>query len=66
MLPLKAFGERPDTAAQIVQRLRARTQDIPGARVNPVTPGGLGGNDKPVQLVLQGPEYGPLARSPSA
>jgi multidrug efflux pump len=27
-----------------------------------VTPGGLGGNDKPVQLVLQGPEYGPLAR----
>jgi multidrug efflux pump len=62
MLPLKGFGERPDTAAQIVQRLRERTQDIPGARVNPVSPGGLGGNDKPVQLVLQGPEYGPLAQ----
>jgi len=61
MLPLKEFGERPDTAAQIVQRLRTRLQNIPGARVNPFTPGGLGGNDKPVQLVLQGPEYGPLA-----
>jgi multidrug efflux pump len=62
LLPLAAFGERPDTSAQIVQRLRTRVQDIPGARVNPVSPGGLGGNDKPVQLVLQGPEYAPLAR----
>ncbi len=62
MLPLKDWGERPDSANTIVQRLRARVQEIPGARVTPITPGGLGGTDKPVQLVLQGPEYGPLAR----
>jgi multidrug efflux pump len=61
MLPLRDWGERPDTAEQIVQRLRQRTQDIPGARVVPQTPGGLGGNGKPVQLVLQGPEYKQLA-----
>ncbi len=62
MLPMKEWGERPDTTEQIVQRLRQRTQDIPGARVVPQTPGGLGSNGKPVQLVLQGPEYRPLAQ----
>jgi multidrug efflux pump len=61
MLPLKDWGERPDTAQQIVQRLRMRTQDIPGARVIPQTPGGLGGGGKPVQIVLEGPEYAQLA-----
>jgi multidrug efflux pump len=59
---MKEWSERPDTTAQIVQRLRQRTQDIPGARVFPQTPGGLGGNGKPVQVVLQGPEYRPLAQ----
>ena len=62
MLPLKDWGERPDTAQQIVQRLRVRTQDIPGARVIPQTPGGLGGGGKPVQIVLEGPEYAQLAQ----
>ncbi len=60
-MPLKAWGERPDTAAQIVARLQQRTRDIPGARVVPRTPGGLGGSGKPVQLVLQGPEYREVA-----
>jgi multidrug efflux pump len=62
MLPLRPWGDRPDTAAEIVQRLRLRTQDIPGARVVPRTPGGLGGNGKPLQIVLQGPEYQALAK----
>jgi multidrug efflux pump len=61
MLPMKDWSERPDTTAQIVQRLRLRTQDIPGARVVPQSPGGLGSSGKPVQIVLQGPEYRPLA-----
>ncbi len=61
MMPLAMWDERDETAAQIVQRLRARTQDIPGARVFPNTPGGLGGSGKPVQIVLQGPEYRQIA-----
>jgi multidrug efflux pump len=57
MLPLLPWGERPDTAADIVQRMRQKTQDIPGVRVVPRAPGGLGGGGKPVQIVLQGAEY---------
>src|SRR5690606_11067369 len=60
-LPLLPWGERPDTAEQIVARLQQQTRDIPGARVVPRTPGGLGGSGKPVQLVLQGPEYREVA-----
>jgi multidrug efflux pump len=61
MLPLTLWDQRKESAAQIVQRLRLRTQDIPGARVFPNTPGGLGGNGKPLQIVLQGPEYREIA-----
>jgi multidrug efflux pump len=61
MLPLLDWGDRPDSATQIVQRMRMRTQDIPGVRVVPRTPGGLGGNGKPVQIVLQGAEYHQVA-----
>jgi multidrug efflux pump len=61
MMPLTLWDQREESAAQIVQRLRARTQDIPGVRVFPNTPGGLGGNGKPVQVVLQGPEYRQIA-----
>ena len=61
MLPLSLWENRKDSAAQIAQRLRQRTQDIPGARIFANTPGGLGGNGKPVQLVLQGPEYREVA-----
>jgi multidrug efflux pump len=61
LMPLVLWGERKETAAQIVQRLRQRTQDIPGVRVFAATPGGLGGSGKPVQVVLQGPEYGEIA-----
>ena len=61
MLPLTLWENRKESAAQIAQRLRQRTQDIPGARIFANTPGGLGGNGKPVQLVLQGPEYREIA-----
>ena len=61
MLPLALWDERSESAAQILQRLRQRTQDIPGARVFPNAPGGLGGGGKPVQIVLQGSEYQALA-----
>ncbi|HYP79028.1 MAG TPA: efflux RND transporter permease subunit, partial [Steroidobacteraceae bacterium] len=61
LLPLKDWAERPDSAATMVQRLRQRTQNIPGARVIPRTPGGLAGNGKPVQIVLEGPEYRAVA-----
>ncbi len=60
-MPLLPWGERPDSAAEIVQRLRQRTQDIPGVRVVPRTPGGLGGGGKPVQIALQGAEYAQVA-----
>jgi multidrug efflux pump len=61
LLPLKPWSERKDTAAQIVQRMRIKTQDIPGVRVVPRAPGGLGGGGKPVQIVLQGAEYEQVA-----
>jgi multidrug efflux pump len=61
LLPLTLWDQRKDSAAEIAQRLRMRTQDIPGARVFPNTPGGLGGSGKPVQIVLQGPEYREIA-----
>jgi len=62
-LPLKDWGERPDSADTIAQRLRRSTQEIPGARISPsaASRGALGGNGRPVQLVLQGNEYGELA-----
>jgi multidrug efflux pump len=61
MLPMEDWEVRKDSVAQIAARLRARTQDIAGARVIVNTPGGIGGGGKPVQIVLQGPEYAELA-----
>ena len=61
MLPLRNWGERPDAAPEIVRRLAARTEGIPGARIFARTPGGLGGTGKPVQVVLLGPEYHEVA-----
>ncbi|MEY4761475.1 MAG: hypothetical protein RLZZ200_1331 [Pseudomonadota bacterium] len=60
-LPLSLWENRKETAAQIAQRLRQRTQGIAGARILPQSPGGLGGGGKPVQLVLQGAEYRQVA-----
>jgi multidrug efflux pump len=60
-MPLRAWGEREDSAAQIIQRLRLRTQDIHGVRVVPRAPGGLAGGGKPLQIVLQGAEFEQVA-----
>ncbi len=63
-VPLKPWDERPDSAEQIAQRLRQRTQQIPGARIMPsaASRGALGGSGQPVQIVLEGSEYAPLAK----
>ncbi|MFM1887250.1 MAG: hypothetical protein RL026_2407 [Pseudomonadota bacterium] len=61
MLPLEDWEVRKESVAQIAARLRARTQDVAGARVVVNAPGGIGGGGKPVQIVLQGPEYPALA-----
>jgi multidrug efflux pump len=61
MMPLVDWSERKETAQQIIERLRVKTQAIPGARVNPVAPGGLGqrgpGGGAPVRVVIGGPSY---------
>jgi multidrug efflux pump len=61
MMPLVDWGDRKETAQQIVERLRIKTQKIAGARVNPVAPGGLGqrgpGGGAPVRIVIGGPSY---------
>jgi multidrug efflux pump len=61
MMPLVDWGDRKETAQQIVERLRGKTQKIAGARVNAVAPGGLGqrgpGGGAPVRIVIGGPSY---------
>ncbi|MEO7773996.1 MAG: efflux RND transporter permease subunit [Steroidobacteraceae bacterium] len=60
-MPLSLWDKREESAEQIVQRLRVRTADVPGVRVNPIAPrGNFGGYGKPVQIVLQGSEYSEL------
>jgi multidrug efflux pump len=62
MLPLTLWDQRDESAQQIAQRLRIRTSDIPGVRVNPIASRGqFGGQGRPVQIVLQGSEYTELA-----
>jgi multidrug efflux pump len=39
-LPLTLWDQRTDSAQTILQRLRMRTNDVPGVRVNPVAPRG--------------------------
>jgi multidrug efflux pump len=65
MLPLSPWGDREDGAAQIVQRLRQSTNDLPGVRVVVIQPGGMGqrgGPGSPVRLVLGGPTYEELVK----
>ena len=55
MLPLKLWGERPDTAdADRAAAAHAHRRTSPACASSPRTPGGLGGGGKPVQIVLQG------------
>jgi multidrug efflux pump len=63
-LPLKSWGERKDAAPVIAQRLRLQLNDIPGVRVNVISPAslGVGGGGRPVQLVLGGGTYEELVK----
>ncbi len=63
-LPLKSWDERKDAAPVIAQRLRLQLNDIPGVRVNVISPAslGVGGGGRPVQLVLGGGTYEELVR----
>jgi multidrug efflux pump len=62
-LPLSAWGEREESAGEIVQRLRLRLAKLAGVRVVVSQPGGLGvrGGGSPVRLVLGGSSYEELA-----
>ncbi|HMN45553.1 MAG TPA: efflux RND transporter permease subunit [Povalibacter sp.] len=63
VLPLTPWEERTESATQIVQRLRAKVSDFPGARVIVTQPGGLGvRGGSPVRLVLGGSNYEELAK----
>jgi multidrug efflux pump len=63
-LPLKPWGERKESAQQIAQRLRPLMNEIPGVRVNVITPAslGVGGTGRPVQMVIGGPTYDELVK----
>ncbi len=63
-MPLALWDERKETAAQIAQRMRMRTGNIPGVRVIVLTPPSLAvrGPGKPVQIVIGGGDYQELAR----
>jgi multidrug efflux pump len=63
-LPLKSWSERKDAAPVIAQRLRLQLNDIPGVRVNVISPAslGVGGGGRPVQLVLGGGTYEELVK----
>jgi multidrug efflux pump len=61
VMPLNDWSDRKESAQQIAERLRRKTQNIPGVRVIPVLPASLGGNrgpgGAPVRIVLGGGSY---------
>ncbi len=59
---LKPWDERDETAGEIARRLTRELGQLPGVRVRAVTPRSLGvrGSDRPVQMVLGGPDYATL------
>jgi len=59
VMPLASWEDREESAQQIVERLRRKTQAIPGVRVIPMLPGGMGRgpSGSPVRVVIGGPSY---------
>jgi multidrug efflux pump len=59
MMPLADWEAREESAQEIVERLRRKVQGIPGVRVMPVLPGGMGRGPggSPVRVVIGGPSY---------
>jgi multidrug efflux pump len=65
MMPLADWDDREESAEQIVERLRRKVQNIPGVRVMPVMPGGMGmrgPGGSPVRVVIGGPSYEELQK----
>ena len=66
IMPLNNWDARDESAQQIVERLRRETRDMPGVRVVPMMPGGLGrgggGGGRAVQVVLGGGSYEELQK----
>jgi multidrug efflux pump len=64
IIPLRPWGEREESSAQIIQRLRTQLNDLPGVRVVVTQPGSLGvrGASTPVRLVLGGSNYDELVQ----
>ena len=62
-LPLTMWDERSESAQQIAERVRRRTANITGIRIVIINPPSLGlrMGGKPLQLVLEGGDYGQLA-----
>jgi multidrug efflux pump len=56
---LTHWDERDESDQEIAARIRAQTNEIPGARIFASTPKALGirNGNQPVQLVLGGPDY---------
>ncbi len=64
VLPLVPWDQREESASEIMERLRKKVSDLPGARVIVTQPGSLGvrGPGSPVRVVLGGSNYEELAR----
>ena len=64
VLPLNPWDQREESAAEIMQRRRAKLTNVPGVRVVVTQPGGLGqrGPGSPVRMVLGGSNYAELAK----
>ncbi len=63
ILRLADSENRKMSQQDLLQQLIAKTQSVPGARVFPIAPGGLGqrGFSQPVQFVIGGPDFQTLA-----
>ena len=63
-LPLNLWGERDDSAGEIATRLRERTQDIPGGRINVNQAGSpLSRNaTRPLAIALGGGDYAEIVQ----
>jgi multidrug efflux pump len=64
MLPLNLWDEREESAGQIAERLRQRTEHIPGARVNVNQAGSAltRGSTRPLAIAMGGGDYAEIVK----
>ncbi|HEU4593448.1 MAG TPA: efflux RND transporter permease subunit [Steroidobacteraceae bacterium] len=64
MLPLNLWDEREDSAGEIAERLRQRTEHIPGARVNVNQAGSAltRGSTRPLAIAMGGGDYAEIVK----